>query len=197
MEALNENIMSCLSSCGGSSPIRAPFRASDSPYPALIEKPPQQTPPPSTTPNPNHEAIVTQIITLLRTAEKKGRTLTNQLDETVGTEGWTEWIAQKILASLEDVLREGREKLGPAMEKAYDASNTAAEAVFAFKRDHPVAFAGLLTIIAVGVLVALAPVVVEALGFAELGPLEGMSSSLCLRVLGGGRGYVEVSLTIC
>jgi len=37
-----------------------------------------------------------------------------------------------------------------------------------------VAVAGLLTIVAVGILVLLAPVVVEALGFAELGPLEGI-----------------------
>ncbi|KAM7209773.1 hypothetical protein V8F06_014844 [Rhypophila decipiens] len=170
MEAFKENIIACLSSCGGSL-IRVPVQTTR--YPSLVEKPPCPTAPPSITRKNDHEAMVAQIITLLRTAEKNGPTLTSQLDNTVGAEGWTEWIAQKILASLEDVIREGREKFGPAMEKAYDAANTAAEAVFVFKRDHPVAFAGLLTIIAVGVLVALAPVVVEALGFAELGPVEG------------------------
>ncbi|KAM7190796.1 hypothetical protein V8F20_009592 [Naviculisporaceae sp. PSN 640] len=177
MESFNNNIISCLSGCG-SSPIRAPVGPLCSKnHPSLMEKPPRPTPPPSTTPNdgPNKDpdSVVAEIITLLRTAEKKSITLTNRLDETVGTEGWTEWIAQKIFASLEDVLREGREKLGLAMQTAYDAANTAAEAVFNFKRDHPVAFAGLLTIIAVGILVVLAPVVVEALGFAELGPVEG------------------------
>ena len=59
------------------------------------------------------------------------------------------------------------------MIDAYDSATDAADRLFQFAKDHPVASAGLLTIVAVGVLVILAPAVVEALGFAELGPLEG------------------------
>lgn len=109
----------------------------------------------------------------MHTAEKHGVRLTRQLEDTVGTEGWTEWISEHVLAGLEAVLKDGREKMGPAIGQAFDSASEAAEKVFQFAKDHPVATAGLLTILAVGVLVVLAPVVVEALGFAELGPVEG------------------------
>ena len=49
-----------------------------------------------------------------------------------------------------------------ALDRAYGA---AAE----FAHDHPV----FLTLLALGVLVALAPYVIELLGFGELGPIEG------------------------
>jgi hypothetical protein len=119
------------------------------------------------------DAIVAEVLSILRTTEKHGVGLTRQLEDAVGAEGWTEWIAQQVLAGLEAVLKEGQEKMGPAMAQAFDSVSEAADKVFQFAKDHPVATAGLLTILAVGVLVVLAPVVVEALGFAELGPVEG------------------------
>lgn len=54
--------------------------------------------------------------------------------------------------------------MGIAVEVAYGRASEAANAVFAFAKDHPIAMAGMLTIIAVGVLVILAPASVEALG---------------------------------
>lgn len=171
MATLTE-ILLCL--CGGG--IQAPSGAGRGVRPPLVlEKPPRPTPRPSyTTPARDCDTIVTEVVSILRAAEKHGARLTRQLDDAVGVEGWTEWIAEKVLAGLEAVLKEGREKIGPAMAQAFDKASEAADNVFQFAKDHPVATAGLLTILAVGVLVVLAPVVVEALGFAELGPVEGM-----------------------
>ncbi|KIW95157.1 uncharacterized protein Z519_03741 [Cladophialophora bantiana CBS 173.52] len=57
-----------------------------------------------------------------------------------------------------------------AIKKAYDkAYDIASE----FTRDHPVLAAAILTLVAIGILVYLAPWVIEALGFGELGPIEG------------------------
>ena len=41
-------------------------------------------------------------------------TLARQLDDAVGTEGWSEWVAEKVLTGLEAVLKEGRERMGLA-----------------------------------------------------------------------------------
>ncbi|KAI8627393.1 hypothetical protein F5Y19DRAFT_442992 [Xylariaceae sp. FL1651] len=168
--ATSTSILSCL--CGGSNDTRrveVHFR-----QPVIAKTPPTPISRPlCTPPNREPEIIVADIISILRSAEKHGVALTQQLDGAVGTEGWTEWIAEKVLAGIEAALKEGREKMGPAMAEAYDRASEAADNVFQFAKDHPVATAGLLTIIAVGLLVILAPMVVEALGFAELGPVEG------------------------
>ena len=118
--------------------------------------------------------IAAEVVCILCSAEKCGVVLTRQLDDTCGAEGWTQWIARKVLERLETVLKEGREKMASAMAMAYDEASDAANVLFRFAKDHPLATAGLLSIVAVGVLVVLAPMVVEALGFAELGPIEGM-----------------------
>lgn len=113
------------------------------------------------------------VVSILRSAEKEGVELAKKVGDTVGAEGWTEWIAEGILNGIKAILDEGPEKMGNAMKVAYDRASEAADALFQFTKDHPIATAGLLTIIAVGILVILAPAVVEALGFAELGPIEG------------------------
>lgn len=53
-----------------------------------------------------------------------------------------------------------------------DALERAVEEAVEFAEAHPVYF----TILALGVLVALAPWVIEAVGFGELGPIEGKTS---------------------
>lgn len=116
---------------------------------------------------------------VLRLAEKKGVDLTRQLNDTVGPAGWSEWLARDILTILEATLREGREKMGPAMRQAYDNALRAAESDFwelvQQAKDHPLetAAAVLITIIAIGVLVELAPFLLEWLGFARAGPVAG------------------------
>jgi hypothetical protein len=54
-----------------------------------------------------------------------------------------------------------------------EASDKAYAAAAEFVHEHPVLTAALVTIVAIGILVLLAPWAVEALGFGELGPVEG------------------------
>jgi hypothetical protein len=123
--------------------------------------------------------MIRDALSILRAAEKCGAELEAQLDNLVVSTGWTEWIAENVLAGIETALRDGREKMGQAMAMAYDEAARAADEVFKFAESHPMLAAGLITIIAVGILVIMAPMIVEALGFAELGPLEGESLTLC------------------
>lgn len=131
---------------------------------------------------PAENVTINDIIAILRdiTAHDSNKHETaKQIDNAVTAQGgWAEWIAEGVLAGIEKILQEAPEKMGSAMRAAFEQSLAAAQAVFDFTQDHPVAAAGLLTIVAIGILVLVAPVVVEALGFAELGPLEGMSPAV-------------------
>lgn len=91
--------------------------------------------------------------------------------------GWSEYLAKKILTMLEAVLKAG-EQMNPAMQEAYDKACDAAKMVEGFAADHPLATAAFCTLIALGVLVVLAPYALELLGFGELGPIEGKFSFL-------------------
>ncbi|KAL9616328.1 MAG: hypothetical protein Q9160_008791 [Pyrenula sp. 1 TL-2023] len=110
--------------------------------------------------------IASSIITILLTAENPGEDLRARLDEEVHPYGWTENIAKAILRGLVNVLMKGA-AMGQAMN---DACDKAVNAAVEFAKEHPV----YATIIALGVLVLLMPWVIEALGFGELGPIEGM-----------------------
>ncbi|KAJ3050223.1 hypothetical protein HK097_008816 [Rhizophlyctis rosea] len=91
----------------------------------------------------------------------------------VGAQGWTDSLARKILDGVVTLIQEGGDKMGPAMIDALEKAEEAANALFEFSKEHPEVGIGLLTIIAVGILVVMmAPWVIEALGFAELGPME-------------------------
>ncbi|KAI1857103.1 hypothetical protein JX265_011304 [Neoarthrinium moseri] len=145
----------------------------------IVYRKPRPTAPPQwqiSTPD-SFDATVAKVVNILRSADERGFTLSKQIDDAIGVEGWTEWVAERVLEVIEGVLKEGREKMAQAMVEAYDKASEAANAVFHFAKDHPVITAVLLTIIAIGVLTILAPVIVEALGFAELGPVEGITSN--------------------
>ncbi|KAI9730967.1 MAG: hypothetical protein M1818_008043 [Claussenomyces sp. TS43310] len=114
--------------------------------------------------NATDQAVVTNVLNALRAAEKNGRELEQDLDDIVGECGWEE-IAAGLWSGLEALLREGA-PMGQAMK---DALDRAMDAAVGFAREHPV-FCALL---ALGILVVLVPWAVEALGFGELGPIEG------------------------
>ena len=59
--------------------------------------------------------------------------------------------------------------MGQGMRDAYDKAEGVVEEVWKFAKDHP----GFVAVVAVGILVILAPWAVEVLGFGELGPIEG------------------------
>ena len=92
-----------------------------------------------------------------------------RLRDAVSTTGWYEGLAKKILDGLVKILSEGA-VMGEAMKEAFDKPSAAANQ---FAKEHPVYTAVLVTVVAIGILVIVAPWVVEALGFGELGPIEG------------------------
>lgn len=117
--------------------------------------------------------VANDVLTTLYRAEKRGRDLERTLQGIVSERGWTESLAAAILNTLEAALKEGA-SMGPAMKDAYEKAVEAIEKVLRlvgdFKREHPVLF---WSLVAVAILVVLAPWALEALGFAELGPVEG------------------------
>ncbi|EHK19938.1 uncharacterized protein TRIVIDRAFT_155768 [Trichoderma virens Gv29-8] len=130
------------------------------------------------------EETAENFIEILLCAEKSGALLSSQLEDAVFATGWSEWLAQNILKKLEGALRDGHEKMGPAMIEAYDQASKAAEItfpdLFEYVKEHPVEIAAtvLLSLFAFGVLVRLAPLVLELLGFGELGPTAGSFAAL-------------------
>ncbi|PNP42487.1 hypothetical protein TGAMA5MH_05228 [Trichoderma gamsii] len=130
-----------------------------------------------------HEKVAVDVVSVLLRSEKHGKDLRKQLDETVGTLGWSEMLAKRVLNALVGAIREGRDKMGPAFTKAYDDAAKEADSVFhqlvEDAKNHPLELVAtvLITVIAIGVLVALAPSVLELLGFGELGPVAGTFAS--------------------
>lgn len=131
---------------------------------------------------PGAKKAVADVLSILRNAEDwhtatSRAELARQVDDVVSAQGgWTEWIAESVLDGIKAIFEQAPEKIGSAMLAARDRADDAASSVFHFQfaRDHPEVVAGLVTIVAIGVLVMLAPVIVEALGFAEWGTVEGV-----------------------
>ncbi|KAJ0289535.1 hypothetical protein CBS470a_004345 [Colletotrichum nupharicola] len=114
------------------------------------------------------EEAASEFIDILRTAEKGGKDLERRLRNIVTTNSWTENLAKYILSGVEGLVRH-RDTFGQVVKEAMDKSTDLAQQVFGFVEEHPV----LVTIIAIGILVIIAPWVIEALGFGELGPVAG------------------------
>ena len=118
-----------------------------------------------------HTAATNAVLSL-QDAEKAGDSLEAAIEDIViKAGGWTERIATSILAMLENLLREGS-PMRQAMKEAYDKACDAAVSLGEFIHDHPI----FCTVIALGILVILAPAVIHALGFGALGPVEGKCS---------------------
>jgi hypothetical protein len=111
----------------------------------------------------------------LTSAEKPGRSLEITIDSIVAQSGgWSEYIARKILDAVEQVIKMG----GPvkaAMAEALKKSGDAAQKLTTFAKEHPEL---MCTLIALGVLAILVPVVITALGFTAEGVVEGELKSL-------------------
>ncbi|KAF2737590.1 hypothetical protein EJ04DRAFT_461045 [Polyplosphaeria fusca] len=119
------------------------------------------------------EEIANELVQTIKNAEKGGKSLDKTLNSIVGTYGWTENLAKWTLEKLEQVLQEAS-KLKPVLKEALDKAWEAVNATEGFVKDHPI----MCTVIALGVLVLVAPWALEALGFAELGPVEGSFAAL-------------------
>ena len=95
--------------------------------------------------------------------------------------GWSEFRVASIRLVMEAIVRGGK-PMNAVLQQAYDKACEAAKIFEEFAAEHPVATAVFCTVIALGVLVILMPWVVEALGFSELGPIEGGHALLCLNL---------------
>lgn len=110
-------------------------------------------------------AIASDLLVALFNAEKPGADLNKSTQEIVGASGWTENIAKAVLNGLVQAIKDGAH-MGLALTEAFTKASAEAKC---FVCEHPV----LCTVIALGILVLLMPWALEALGFAELGPVEG------------------------
>jgi len=119
---------------------------------------------------PDTQDVATSIFDALNDAEKPGQHLRRTLNDLVGEYGWYESLAVAVLHQLENALR-ASVPMGQALKDAYNKSMAAAAG---FAHDHPV----FCTLVALGILVTLAPWVIEILGFGELGPIKGSFAAL-------------------
>lgn len=117
--------------------------------------------------------IATDVVNALQNAEKHGKTLENTLDGFVKECNWTQYLAEIILAKLVPVVEafiKGATKISQVLKEAVERAVLEA---YDFAKEHPV----YCTIIALGVLCLLWPVVLDALGFGEAGIIEGKHES--------------------
>lgn len=127
------------------------------------------------TASPSDSKVAEEILNAMESAEKSGEEVRTKVADVVGVKSnWTESLARAVLECLAKAVETGVvEKTGGALKEAFDKAVEAAKAVGLWIEKHPVLF----TIIALGILVVLLPWVIEALGFAELGPIEGTFAS--------------------
>jgi len=148
---------------------------------AIPEKAPSmnyQTPPPRA---PTAELVASQILTALLSAPKPGPTLDASIlsiihthrPSTTSAHNWYASIAEALFHKLESLLKQGTARLSGAMADAFRDASKAVDAVGEFAREHPLWTAAVVGVVVFGIMVLLAPYLLEALGFAELGPLEG------------------------
>ena len=131
-------------------------------------------------PRLSSDEAASSIVSAMWDADTTGHSLDVTIQSLVHQAGgWSEYLATKILSALEAVLKAGKQMNG-AMQEAYDKACEAAKVIEGFAADHPIATAVFCTVIALGVLVVLAPYALEWLGFAELGPVKGKYRFLCL-----------------
>lgn len=127
----------------------------------------------TTQPTPYSDEPAQQFIEILRTADESGDELEKRLKSVVSTTGWTEHLAERTLHGIEKIIKDGA-KIASAMRNAVLSAESMA---LEFAQEHPyytvLIAAG--TLVALGVLVMLAPWVLEALGFTLRGPRLGKS----------------------
>lgn len=113
--------------------------------------------------------VAGDVVSTLLTTSLTGPALHMQLDSVISACGWTENLAKRILEKLTFALQEAQNNLGPVISDAYRKVWDVARDIEGFVIEHPI----MCTIIALGVLALVAPWVLSALGFGELGPIEG------------------------
>jgi hypothetical protein len=85
---------------------------------------------------------------------------------------WYQRLALAVLDAIRAALKDGS-PFREAMRGAYDRASEAAKGIADFAHQHPLYTTTICAVVALGILVILAPYVIEALGFGALGPVEG------------------------
>ncbi|KAK3319705.1 hypothetical protein B0T19DRAFT_270543 [Cercophora scortea] len=186
-----KSFMACL--CGGTDKYAARLApAAGAQYSLIDKKPPVEADPAFAIHSVRTaDEIAADVVNILRQAEKSGDALRAQLDEAVGTMGWSEWLGEKILHALEETLKQSRETWGEVLRDAYDKAVELAEEMFRvlveYVKAHPyeVAAQVLLTLFAFGVLARLMPWVLRLIGFGELGPIADTFAAWWQSTFGG------------
>ena len=109
-------------------------------------------------------------------AEKNGMELRQALEREVKINSWRQSFARAVFETLQKAIETSR-SMGDALREIYEKVACVVDGVEGFAKDHPIVCA----LVALGVLVLLSPWVIEALGFAEGGILEGERSTPSLR----------------
>ncbi|KIM83390.1 hypothetical protein PILCRDRAFT_69592, partial [Piloderma croceum F 1598] len=114
------------------------------------------------------ESLAADILSTLYAADTNDEHLIRRLQNVVHETGWYEDLAAAVLTGLENALK-AEAPMGQAMKDAYEKATQIVADVLEFAKEHPVFCA----VVALGILVILAPWAIEAVGFGELGPIEG------------------------
>lgn len=113
------------------------------------------------------------ILSILQNAEKAGKSLDIAVQD-IATQagGWRERLAIAVLTALLNALKGGT-PFQEAMSGAYQKASDAAAGIADFAREHPLYAAAVCAVVALGILMILAPYIIHALGFGVMGPVEG------------------------
>ena len=89
--------------------------------------------------------------------------------------GWSEWLAEGIFNKLFDLVQneDNRKLVGETFARAWDEAAKGAKLIKEQAEEHPLLATAIVCIIVFGILMLISPWVLEAFGFAELGPIEG------------------------
>lgn len=134
----------------------------------------QEPPRPPDSRSPEH--VASSIVTMILNADDP-YLLEKQLKEEISITGWSEDIAKAILRGLENAIKAGTEMA----QVASGAMVQSKDAAIGFATEHPV----YATLIALGILALILPWALEAIGFGELGPIEGSFAAAWQRDFAG------------
>ncbi|XMA12314.1 hypothetical protein WAI453_005105 [Rhynchosporium graminicola] len=124
---------------------------------------------------PTDTELASSLLSTLFTSSKSISSLQVHLSSQIHSQNrLTTRLAQHLLDGLVHALNSGK-VMGSTMREAFDKASTVAEE---FAEKHPVVVAVMVTLVAIGILVLVMPWAVEALGFGELGPIEGSFAAL-------------------
>ncbi|KAL2134921.1 hypothetical protein VTI74DRAFT_10413 [Chaetomium olivicolor] len=192
-------ILACL--CGANNAQPTPNQPRNRHY-VLVDEKPFLQPLPSisrttkcASTNDDLDQLTHRILTILVTspAPFPGTNLTASIATQTGitAQDWTSYLAERVLHALEDTLKGDHATWGEAIADAYthaiEFAKEELRELWEYAKEHPyeVAATVLLTVLALGVLARLVPVLVRVLGFGELGPVEGSFAAWWQRLYGG------------